>query len=221
MRALKSAAGEHRVALLGGGNSATAREESERLSELAKTQMTLTDNPTVANGEVVSGRRVAGPARDVIDTLRTPDQPAVEASASRIDLLLAVPGDIVPLAVDAATTAGASNSNEKMLMHQMALIHTLTMKTGARALEIERRAGPHGDGLTEADAVEFSRLAQASARLSSAFQGGLLTHQRLRNDGSQTVTVKNVTVETGAQAIIGNVEGGGGPNEKPGRRKRK
>ena len=67
--------------------------------------MTLTDNPTVANGEVVSGRRVAGPARDVIDTLRTPDQPAVEASASRIDLLLAVPGDIVPLAVDAATTA--------------------------------------------------------------------------------------------------------------------
>jgi hypothetical protein len=42
-----------------------------------------------------------------------------------------------------------------------------------------------------------------------SFQGGLLVLQRLKNGGSQTVTVRHVTVQTGAQAVIGNVNGGG------------
>ena len=39
--------------------------------------------------------------------------------------------------------------------------------------------------------------------------GGLLTLQRLRTGGNQTVTVQHVNVESGAQAVIGNVRTGG------------
>jgi hypothetical protein len=41
------------------------------------------------------------------------------------------------------------------------------------------------------------------------FQDGLLTLQRLRSGGNQTVTVQHVNVQAGAQAVIGNVGTGG------------
>jgi hypothetical protein len=83
------------------------------------------------------------------------------------------------------------------------------MKTGARALDFEKRQSEYSGGLRQADSVELSRLSQTTSRLCSAFQSGLLTLQRLRNGSSQTVTVRHVTVEAGAQAIIGNVKPGG------------
>jgi hypothetical protein len=145
----------------------------------------------------------------IADTLTNPDQAAIEASVSRSELLLSGQTDIVALAVDAATSAKANNSLEKMLAHQLALIHTLAMKTGVRALEFEKRQGAWGEGFKQADSVELGRLAQATSRLSSSFQDGLLTLQRLRNGSSQTVTVRHVTVEAGGQAVIGNVKPGG------------
>jgi hypothetical protein len=54
--------------------------------------------------------------------------------------------------------------------------------------------------------VEACRLTNSAARLMSVFQDGLLTLQKLRTGGNQTVTVQHVNVESGAQAVIGNVQ---------------
>lgn len=56
------------------------------------------------------------------------------------------------------------------------------------------------------DRVEACRCINAAARLMSVFQDGLLTLQRLRIGGNQTVTVQHVTVASGGQAVIGNVQ---------------
>lgn len=45
----------------------------------------------------------------------------------------------------------------------------------------------------------------------TTYQQGLLTLQRLRTGGNRTVTVQHVHVGEGAQAVIGNVQGGGSP----------
>jgi hypothetical protein len=173
--------------------------------------------PTVKCGEVTYVPGDSGPSREIADTLSNPDQAAVEASVTRTDLLLSTQTDIVALAVDAAASAKANNSLEKMLAHQLALMHVLAMKTGARALDFEKRQGEHGDAYKQTDAVELARLAQATSRLSSAFQDGLLTLQRLRNGSAQTMTIRHVTVEAGAQAVIGNVKPGGRPAARTGR----
>jgi len=213
-RALRNAAAERVLGCQGGQNAARHIAEAERIESFATELMTPSGTPTVKCGAVIGVPGDSGPSREIVDTLRNPDQAALEASSARIDLLLSVPGDIVPLAVDAAASAKASNSLEKMLMHQLALIHTLTMKTGANALEIDRRAGVNGHGLKQADSVELSRLMQATSRLCSAFQDGLLTLQRLRNGSSQTVTVRHVTVNAGGRALIGNVKPGGRRSSK-------
>jgi hypothetical protein len=218
-RALSNAGVERRSLQCGGPGAPVHLEDAQRLEAVAAALMKPSGTPTVKCGEVTFVPGDSGPSREITDTLRNPDQAAIDASVARTDLLLSVPGDIVPLAIDAATSANARNSIEKMLTHQMAVIHKLIMRDGARALEIDQRAG---DGeLKQSDAAELSRLSQAISRLSSAFQGGMLTLQRQRNGGSQTVTVRHVTVEAGAQAIIGNVKGGGGRTDNPGRGKRK
>jgi len=209
-RALNNAAGERRAGQ-GRGQIAAARlADAERLEANAAALMKLAGAPTVRSGEVTHVPGGSGPPREIVDTLSDPDQVAIDASVARTDLLLSLPADIFALSVDAAESANANNSYEKMLAHQLGLAHALLMKTGGRALEFEKRRGVGGDGFRQADSVELGRLSQAVSRLSLAFQGGLLTLQRLRNGGTQTVTVRHVTVQSGAQAIIGNVKAGGG-----------
>ncbi|MGH8507869.1 MAG: hypothetical protein ACREVH_04025 [Gammaproteobacteria bacterium] len=61
------------------------------------------------------------------------------------------------------------------------------------------------------DAAESARLVHASARLMRSYQEGLLTLQRLRSGGQQTVIVQHVNVANGGQAVVaGEVEGGFG-----------
>jgi hypothetical protein len=59
------------------------------------------------------------------------------------------------------------------------------------------------------DQVEACRCLNTAARLMSVFQDGLLTLQRLRTGGNQTLTVQHVNVAPGGQAVIGNVQAGG------------
>jgi hypothetical protein len=220
-RALNNAATERGLAQRGGPGAAGQLEDAQRLEAVAVALMKPSGPPTVRCGEVTSVPGDSGPSREIADTLSNPDQAAVEASVTRTDLLLSTQTDIVALAVDAAASAKANNSLEKMLAHQLALIHVLAMKTGARALDFEKRQGEHGDEFKQAESVELARLAQATSRLSSAFQDGLVTLQRLRNGSAQTMTIRHVTVEAGGQAVIGNVKGGGGRTGNPGRGKRK
>jgi len=59
------------------------------------------------------------------------------------------------------------------------------------------------------DSVEACRLTNAPARLMSVYQDALLTLQKIRTGGKQTVRVEHVTVAAGGQAVIGNVTTGG------------
>ncbi len=109
------------------------------------------------------------------------------------------------MGIDAADSIRANNSLEKMLAHQMAVAHESSSRLMDRALSYEAS----GRAMREGDSVEACRLANSAARLMSVFQDGLLTLQRLRSGGNQTVTVQHVNVASGGQAVIGNVQGGG------------
>ena len=165
--------------------------------------LTLEMPPDVGPGGEVVNEQVAGlgQKRMVIrETLREgADRIAEDASLRRTDLLMQPSFNAVAMGIDAAEAIGAGNSLEKMLAHQMALAHEGTMRLMDQALSFEARQ----------DSVESCRLANTAARLMGVFQDGLLTLQRLRSGGNQTVTVQHVNVQAGAQAVIGNVGTGG------------
>jgi hypothetical protein len=219
-RARRNAGIERRLAQHAGPGAAVQLEEAERLETVAAALMKPAAAPTVRSGEVIYVPDESGPASEIADTLRNPDQAAIDASVKRTELLLTPVADLVALAVDAAASAKAANSFEKMLAHQLAVIHVLAMKTGTRALEFEKRQGVCGQGFMQADSIELGRLATAMSRLSSSFQEGLLTLQRIKTGASQTVTVRHVTVGPGGQAVFGNVKTGGKRKSKAGRGKR-
>ena len=142
-------------------------------------------------------------------TLENPNIVAQEASATRTDLLLQNNFDISALAIDMADTIKADNSAEKALAHQMAMTHELVMRLGNAAMgEVYRvqKTGFH-DPLEQGAATELQRLVNCVSRLQATYQQGLLTIQKLRTGGNQTVTVQHVNIESGGQAVIGNVGG--------------
>lgn len=173
-----------------GGGRVSRRLQAESLRNQASALLTTESVPAVVAGEVV------GEGTRFVDTLANPDTPAIEASLGRADLLLLNSRDITGMALDAATSVKAGNSLEKMLAHQMALAH-------ASAFTLMDRA------LGQKDSVETARLTNASCRLMDTYQRALLTLQRLRTGGAQTVTVQHVHVGEGGQAVIGNVQTGG------------
>ncbi len=177
------------------------------LDEEALAILTVHDNklPVTSMGEV-SHPHIAGLFEAdkgyAINTLKHSGIIPEEASIRRTDLLMQENIDITALALDAAETMQAENSVEKMLAHQMALSHEMAMKTGdAAVLELAR--DKHRSG----DYTEYQRLANSTAKLMGAFQQGMLTLQKLRNGGNQTMTVQHVHVESGGQAVIGSIQG--------------
>jgi hypothetical protein len=205
----RDAAIERKLASYSGPSAHSQREVANRLDAEAAALLTPVGPPIVRSCEVFAMPDDSGPVYEIQNTLRNPDQAAIDASIKRTDLLWEAPADLLALAVDTATSAKADNSLEKMLGHQLALLHMLIMKTGSRALEFEKRRGSYGQGFQRDDSIELGRLTNAVGRLTAAFQGGLLTMQRLKTGASQTVTVRHVTVQAGAQAVIGNVRAGG------------
>src|SRR6266568_7832373 len=69
-------------------------------------------------------------ALGVVDTVANPDY--VTAAASRDRLELANQAGLLGLALDAADTIQAQDSLEKMLVHQMAVLHSGMMRATAR-----------------------------------------------------------------------------------------
>lgn len=159
--------------------------------------------PDVGPGGEVVNEQVAGLGQkrwNIRETLREgADRIAEDASLRRTDLLMQPSFNAVAMGIDAAEAIGAGNSLERMLAHELALAHEATMRLMDRALSFE----------SSQDAVESCRLANTAARLMGVYQDGLLTLQRLRSGGNQTVTVQHVNVQAGAQAVIGNVGTGG------------
>ncbi|MEI4262241.1 hypothetical protein [Roseovarius sp. D0-M9] len=90
---------------------------------------------------------------------------------------------------------------EAALLAQMAAIHQATMAM-ARRLN-------HVDNIQQQDAAERSlnKLTRSYAAQMKALKG-------YRSKGQQTVRVERVTVQDGGQAIVGNVERGGGGDDE-------
>jgi hypothetical protein len=168
--------------------------------------LALPASPDVGAGDEVVTAQCAGlpESRWVIrDTLRSgASRIAEDASIRRTDLLMQSSFNSLAMALDAADSIGATNSLEKMLAHQLAVAHEASLRLMDRALAYETA----GRAMREGDSVEACRLVNAAARMMTTFQDGLLTLQRLRTGGNQTVTVQHVNVAPGAQAIVGNVQ---------------
>jgi len=143
----------------------------------------------------------------IVDTVRQRgDMLAATASLERLDL--AGEAGALTLAVDAAESIQAQNSLEREMAHQMAAAHALAMKMiGASREELAAYANsghrhPHRS-------QEAARMANTAARLMDAFQRGLLSLDRLRTGGRQTVVVQHVTVTDGGQAVVAGAVGRG------------
>jgi len=163
----------------------------------------LDNPPDVGPGGEVVHEQVIGLGHKrlaIRETLRDgADRIAEDASLRRTDLLMQPGFNVVAMGIDAAESISAANSLEKMLAHQMAVAHEAAMRVMDQALSREAKQ----------ESVEACRLANTAARLMGVFQDGLLTLQRLRTGGTQTVVVQHVNVQSGAQAVIGNVATGG------------
>jgi hypothetical protein len=133
---------------------------------------------------------------ELVDTLAAPNVVALDASAHRLDLVTRMGTDVAALALDTADTMRASNSLEKMLAHQMAVLHDTAMQNASKAA-------------LEQDPVHSVRMMNLSLRAMDTFQKGLLTFKRLRGSGEQKITIQHVNVTQGGQAVIGQVQTGG------------
>jgi hypothetical protein len=186
------------------------------LERKADELLTLPKTPDVgAGGEVVREQAPDQPytrgfIRDTL--LQGADAIAEDASIRRADLLSQASFDCVALGVDLAESIEAANAAEKMLAHQMAAAHEASMRLLNESLTHAQSSTAHTHPtLRTAASVEACRLGNTAARLMRAYQEGLLTLQRLRTGGRQTVTVQHVNVEAGGRAVVGAVQAGG-PN---------
>ena len=178
-------------------NEAVSNRMDERLANLeAERLLQLPDNLVRACGEAIQNDFRLG---HIVDTLQNPNMVNVVASEHRLDLAACVGSRVAETAVDAAQSAQARNSLEKMLCHQMAAMHRAAMKATARSLE------------PELPPLEMARLSNAAARMMQVYQEALLTLQKVRNGGKQTVVVQHVRVSEGGQAVIaGSMKPGDG-----------
>jgi len=161
-------------------------------AEIKKEGTTRSKEVSQANGEAIPP-----PTKKFLyDTLTVPDLAAVEASFDRSQLLLENGTDVAAMALDAANSIQASNSLEKMLAHQLAAAHRVAME--------QLGCVRYGQ-----DAAAQAKRLNAAARCMEAYQQGLLTLRKLRQNGNQRITVQYVNVSNGSQAVIGNLARGG------------
>ena len=90
---------------------------------------------------------------------------------------------------------------ETLLLTQMGATHQAMMMM-ARRLN-------HAENIPQQDAAE-----RALNKLGRTFTAQMDTLKRYRSKGQQTVRVERVTIEPGAQAVVGNVHHGGGGHDK-------
>jgi hypothetical protein len=186
------------------------RLADEMLAQARTKQLPSTRTEIGAGSELIDREKIGS---HLIDTVAHPDY--VTAEASRDRLALASQAGSLSLALDAADTIQAQDALEKMLVHQMAVLH-YGMTTARMNKELDAAGGTAIDaagdkrdltaGEREAANVRACRLAGAISRMSATYQQGLLTLQRKRTGGNQQVAVKHihqqVNVTEGGQAVV-------------------
>lgn len=198
---LRTAAAVHRMAVIEGAAAGYPdSQNAERAAVLeAKADALLTPKePLVFTkaGEIVPRHR-AMLHPDTARTVRVPGLADAEASEARTRLLDKAGPGVLATGLALAEETEASDGIQKMLTHQMALMHE-------KVFELME------DADTQREPIEYVRFINAAMRMMTTFQQGALTLQRLKTGGEQRVVVKHLHVEQGAQAVIGNVTTGGG-----------
>jgi hypothetical protein len=163
---------------------------------LAQAREKLPNPERGTGGELIQPRE---PSTYLYNTLDYPDFIAADASAQRMHL--AKDAGALALGVDAADTIQAENSAELMLAHQLAAAHAGAMKLMSQLtnmLIMQHNAVRTDDGAN----LRVTRLAGAASRLMIAYQQGLVTLDRLRAGGKQTIIVQHVQVNEGGQAVV-------------------
>ena len=148
--------------------------------------------------------------------MTNPDYVTVDASRDRLEL--ARLAGVLELALDASDSIDPKNSLEKMMAHQMAVLHRSIMRLATRMDDLTLQF-PHHEGFQQRN-VEICRLAATVARLTASYQSGLLALQRVRAGGRQVVTVQHVHVGDGGQAVVAAKIGGKGGGGMPAKRRR-
>jgi hypothetical protein len=166
-----------------------ARNERKAAEELLQPTGTLVRGA----GEVVSYDPGSDGMTETLQpaiyrALENPTSVSVEAAERRLSACLGA--QVLEPAVDAAVSAQASNSIEKMFCHQMAAAHHHAMKHLERSL---------ADRLPPAEQVRYTN---AAARLMDVYREGLLAWRRLKCGTTQTVVVQHVQVASGGQALV-------------------
>jgi len=173
----------------------TARARGEALLE-------PTSPVSVSSGEAVAwdnklGEAHRGETAWIIDTLEHPNAVSAGASGRRLSAARGV--DVLEPAIDAAQSAQAANSIEKMLCHQMAGAHFTAMRLLEKSAADRLQPG------------ETARLTNAAARMMDVYQAGCLTLLKLKSRGTQRVVVQyqQVNVGSGGQAVVAGRVGPG------------
>ncbi|MFN3890644.1 MAG: hypothetical protein ACK4MV_09610 [Beijerinckiaceae bacterium] len=86
------------------------------------------------------------------------------------------------------------NEAQAALAVQLAALHSATLNVLGRIHNVGER--------------NVVAMASAGAKLERAFQSGLETYYRIKRGTSQVIRIERVTVEAGAQAVIGQVQSG-------------
>ena len=134
-------AGQH-LLFQAGVRSKLAKKGGDALSDLANRDIER-DGRYPAAAEIGTGGELVPRAPELPklrDTVTNPDYVAVDASRDR--LALAHLAGVLELALDASDTVVPKNSLEKMLVHQMAVLHRQTMKLSALMDDLSSRL-PH------------------------------------------------------------------------------
>lgn len=131
----------------------------------------------------------------IVETLEHPN--SISAGASGCRLSAAMGAEVLEPAIDAAMSAQARNSIEKMLCHQMAGAHFTAMRL------LEQSANPN---LQPGEAARFTN---AAARMMDVYQAACLTLLKLKTRGTQRVLVQYVNVGPGGQAVVAGRVGRG------------
>ncbi len=170
-------------------------KEAQRLRASGEALLQPAQPIEVSVGEAIPQEREVdglGPFQTslIVETLDHPT--TVSAGASGKRLAAAERVGVLQTAVDAAHSARATNSLEKMLCHQMAAGHLTAM------LLLEKS---QSDRLQPGEVVRFTN---AAARMMDAYQNACLVLQKLKTKGTQRVVVQyqQVNVSEGGQAVV-------------------
>jgi hypothetical protein len=160
----------------------------------ASAGLAITEMPTLGpSGDLVpSGGSIDSYAANL---LKSGNITALHTEAACERIKLSRDAHSFELGADAAESVKAADSIEQMLIHQAAALHKHGMQFLVRASD-------------EPNNIERCRLANTAARLLGVSQDAILTHLKKRTGGKQTVLVQHVSVNEGAQAVIGTVQGG-------------